>query len=72
MKDAGFNKITAIDIQNILGIEHDDSAMRDMSRTLPLSDYSCDLVVCIDGIEHISKPFEICEVTNNRIKAAKR
>ena len=58
LKDAGFKKITAIDIENILEIEHDDFTVGDMTRTLPLSEQSCDLVVCIDGIEHISKQFD--------------
>jgi 2-polyprenyl-3-methyl-5-hydroxy-6-metoxy-1,4-benzoquinol methylase len=55
LKDAGFKNITAIDIENILEIEHDDFTVGDMTETLPLSEKSSDLVVCIDGIEHISK-----------------
>jgi 2-polyprenyl-3-methyl-5-hydroxy-6-metoxy-1,4-benzoquinol methylase len=58
LKDAGYNKITAIDIENILEIEHDDFTVGDMTETLPLSEKSSDLVVCIDGIEHISKQFD--------------
>jgi 2-polyprenyl-3-methyl-5-hydroxy-6-metoxy-1,4-benzoquinol methylase len=58
LKDAGYNKITAIDIENILEIEHDDFTVGDMTETLPLSEKSIDLVVCIDGIEHISKQFD--------------
>ena len=58
LKDAGFKKVIAIDIENILEIEHDDFIEGDMTLTLPLSDKSCDVVVCIDGIEHISKQFD--------------
>jgi 2-polyprenyl-3-methyl-5-hydroxy-6-metoxy-1,4-benzoquinol methylase len=58
LKDAGFDQIAAIDIENILEIEHDDFTVGDMTKALPLSDNSCDLVVCIDGIEHISKQFD--------------
>jgi len=58
LKDAGFDQITAIDIENILEIEHDDFTVGDMTKPLPLSDNSCDQVVCIDGIEHISKQFD--------------
>lgn len=66
LKDAGFDKIIAIDIENALEIEHDNFIKGDMNKKLPLPDNSCDIVVCIDGIEHISKQFDfVCEV--NRI-----
>ncbi len=58
LKDAGFKNIIAIDIKNILEIEHEDFVEGDMTRTLPLSDESCEAVVCIDGIEHISGQFD--------------
>ena len=35
LKDAGFNKIIAIDIENILEIEHTDFSEGDMTLTLP-------------------------------------
>jgi len=58
LKDAGYQNIIAIDIENILEIEHGNFIVGDMCKTLPLSDESCDVVVCIDGIEHISKQFD--------------
>ena len=69
LKDNDFKKIKAIDIQNILEIEHNDFVVGDMSKALPLLDDSCNAVVCIDGIEHISKQFdfvkEVCRVLKN-------
>lgn len=58
LKDADFKNILALDIENILEIEHDSFAVADMTKALPLTDNSCDLVICIDGIEHISKQFD--------------
>jgi len=39
-----------------------------MTQTLPLSDKSCDLVVCIDGIEHISKQFDFVSEAERILK----
>lgn len=64
LKDAGFKNIKAIDIENNLGIEHDDFMEGDMTHTLPLSDKSCDLVLCIDGIEHINRQFDFVREAN--------
>ena len=64
LKDAGFKKIIAIDIENILEIEHDDFIEGDMTLTLPLTDNSCDIVVCIDGIEHINRQFDFVSEVN--------
>jgi len=64
LKDAGFKKIIAIDIENILEIEHVDFIEGDMTLTLPLTDNSCDIVVCIDGIEHINKQFDFVSEVN--------
>jgi len=68
LKDAGFKKVIAIDIENILEIEHGDFIEGDMTKTLPLSDNSCDIVVCIDGIEHISKQFDFVSEVNRVLK----
>ncbi len=54
LKDAGFAKIIAIDIDNILEIEHDDFIRGDMTKPLSVADQTADIVVCIDGIEHIN------------------
>ena len=55
LKDSRFRKIIVFDIENILEIEHDDFVQGDMTKTFPLDDSSCDVLVCIDGIEHISR-----------------
>jgi len=69
LKDAGFGKIIALDIENILQIKHDNFIQGDMTKTLPLTDNSCDLVVCIDGIEHINKQFDFVREVNRVLKA---
>jgi 2-polyprenyl-3-methyl-5-hydroxy-6-metoxy-1,4-benzoquinol methylase len=55
LKDSGYQNILAIDIENLLEIDHDNFIIGDMTRTLELEEESCDSVVCIDGIEHINK-----------------
>ena len=57
LKDGGFESIIAIDISNILEIEHEAFIKGDMTKTFPMSDKSCDIIVCIDGIEHIDEQF---------------
>lgn len=57
LKDEGFKNVIAIDIENILEIEHDRFIQGDMTKVLPISDNSCDIFVCIDGIEHIDEQF---------------
>lgn len=70
LKDAGYKNIIAIDIENIQEIEHGNLVVGDMTKILPLSDESCDVVVCIDGIEHISGQFnfvkEIFRILKNQ------
>lgn len=68
LKDAGFKNIKAIDIENNLEIDHDDFMEGDMTLRLPLSDKSCDLVICIDGIEHISRQFDFVSEANRILK----
>jgi ubiquinone/menaquinone biosynthesis C-methylase UbiE len=65
LKDNGYKNITAIDIENILRIEHDSFSTGDMTKDLPMKDNSVDTFVCIDGIEHIDEQFHF-------IKEAKR
>lgn len=57
LKDNGFKSIVAVDIENILAVEHSNFVQADMTLALPISDESCDILVCIDGIEHISDQF---------------
>jgi SAM-dependent methyltransferase len=64
LKDEGFKNIIALDIENILEIEHDNFMQTDMTKKLPLPDNSCDILVCIDGIEHISEQFHFVSEAN--------
>lgn len=64
LKDAGFKNIMAVDIENILEIPHDNFIQGDMTKTLPISNNSCDILVCIDGIEHIKRQFDFVEEAN--------
>ncbi len=57
LKDEGFKQVIAIDIENILQIEHDNFVQADMTKPFPISDKTCDILVCIDGIEHIDEQF---------------
>jgi len=68
LKDAGFKNIIAIDIENILEINHDNFTQGDMTESLNLPDSSCDIVVCIDGIEHIRKQFDFVSEVNRILK----
>ncbi len=68
LKDAGFKNIIAIDIENILEIEHPDFIKGDMTKTLPLADNSCDILLCIDGIEHIDRQFDFIGEVNRILK----
>jgi 2-polyprenyl-3-methyl-5-hydroxy-6-metoxy-1,4-benzoquinol methylase len=58
LKDHGYKSIKAMDIRNSLEIEHDDFSVGDMTIELPILNNFCDLFVCIDGIEHISRQFD--------------
>lgn len=68
LKDAGYKNILAVDIENILEIDHDNFIQGDMTKTFPLDDNSCDMVVCIDGIEHISRQFDFVSEVNRVLK----
>jgi len=64
LKDNGFEKVAAIDIVNILEIEHDNFVQADMTKPLPIPNGSLDVLVCIDGIEHISNQFSFVKEAN--------
>ncbi len=68
LKDNGYQAVKAIDIENILEIEHDDFLVGDMTQRLPMEDASCDVVVCIDGIEHISQQFDFVRECHRILK----
>jgi len=56
MFDSGADVFSA-DFVNIIKIPHAQFSLVDMNERLPYADEMFDAVVCIDGIEHIEKPF---------------
>ncbi|MBT8404731.1 MAG: class I SAM-dependent methyltransferase [Gemmatimonadetes bacterium] len=68
LKDHGFENVWAFDIENLLEIEHDPFVQGDMTETFPLASESCDVVVCIDGIEHVSRQCDFISEVNRVLK----
>ena len=68
LKDNGFRDVVAIDIENILKIEHDGFSTGDMTKDLPMKNNSIDTLVCIDGIEHIDKQFKFINEVSRVLK----
>lgn len=68
LKDNGYQQIYAADIANVLQIEHQHFTKGDMNKPLPFEDESLDAVVCIDGIEHISRQFDFVREVNRVLK----
>lgn len=66
--DNGFCNVTAVDLEDVLEIEHNDFLLGDMTKTLPLSSQSKDIVVCIDGIEHINDQASFVKEMNRVLK----
>ena len=54
LQDSGYSDISGIDIRNIIQVPHDGFKVGDMTQALPLENASVDVVICIDGIEHIN------------------
>ena len=54
---AGY-EVHAADIQSLLKVPGVPFTPADMNATLPFADDSFDAVVCIDGIEHLERPFD--------------
>lgn len=57
----GAEDVIAADCQNILQFSYDKFALADMNRRLDFPDNTFDAVVCIDGIEHVERPFDFIE-----------
>lgn len=51
-------EVHSSDIENIMMVENRNFMKADMNRTLPYEDNTFDAIVCIDGIEHIERPFD--------------
>ena len=66
LQNSGYSDILGIDIRNIIQIPHDGFKVGDMTKALPLDNASVDVVICIDGIEHINRQAdfvqEVCRV----------
>jgi SAM-dependent methyltransferase len=71
LKDHGFKDIIAIDIENIMEVDHENFVTGDMTRKIPLEDNSVDCLVCIDGIEHISRQFDFVKEVGRILKPGK-
>ena len=68
LKDNGFNNVIAIDIENILEIDHDNFLIGDMTKDIPLENDSVDVLICIDGIEHINPQLHFVKEVNRILK----
>jgi len=68
LKDAGYQNIIAVDIENLLQFDHRNFILGDMTKTLQITDNQVDTVVCIDGIEHISQQFNFAGEINRILK----
>lgn len=66
--DNGFIHIIAVDIENMLEIEHPNFIIGDMTKPLTLKDDSVDAIICIDGIEHISRQFDFVGEISRALK----
>lgn len=68
LKDHGYRNVVSVDVVNGLQIEHDQFIQGDMTERLPFDNNTVDVVVCIDGIEHISKQFDFAKEVNRILK----
>lgn len=68
LKDQGYKNVLALDVKNILEIDHEDFMIGDMNTRLPLENASVDSLVCIDGIEHIHNQFDFVREANRILK----
>jgi 2-polyprenyl-3-methyl-5-hydroxy-6-metoxy-1,4-benzoquinol methylase len=57
MLERGVDVFSA-DYENIIRIPHPKFSFADMNARLPYADGAFDAVICIDGIEHIERPFD--------------
>jgi SAM-dependent methyltransferase len=50
--------VHSADIQNLMLVQHDQFRQANMNLRLPYDDGFFDALVCIDGIEHLERPFD--------------
>ena len=70
LKDNGYKDVLGIDIRNIMQIPHDSFKVGDMAENLPLDNNSVDAVICIDGIEHISRQTDFVKEVHRILKSS--
>ena len=51
-------EVYSADIENIMRVDNDNFRVADMNLRLPYDDQFFDAVICIDGIEHLERPFD--------------
>jgi len=51
-------EVYSADIENIMMVDNDRFKVADMNHKLPFEDHFFDAVACIDGIEHLERPFD--------------
>ena len=68
LKDEGYQNVLGVDVDNIMEIDHTDFLVGDMTKILPIENHSIDVIVCIDGIEHINRQFDFVKEVNRILK----
>lgn len=61
-------EVHSADIENIMMVENKNFSVADMNRRLPYEDNTFCAVVCIDGIEHIERPFDFVRECHRVLK----
>lgn len=61
-------EVHSADIENILMVENENFKQSDMNKVLPYSDDYFSNAVCIDGIEHIERPFDFIRECHRVLK----
>ena len=60
--------VFSADCLSIIKIQHREFSVVDMNARLPYADHMFDAVVCIDGIEHIERPFDFIKECHRVIR----
>jgi len=62
-------EVHSADIDHLLQVENPNFRLVDMNLTLPYDDGFFDAVVCIDGIEHLERPFDFIRQSHRVIRS---
>jgi 2-polyprenyl-3-methyl-5-hydroxy-6-metoxy-1,4-benzoquinol methylase len=68
LMDGGFRNVLGIDINNMLELDSGRLVLGNMDEALPLMNESADLLLCIDGIEHIRRQFDFVAEAHRVLK----